>query len=248
MGISIITASDGTNLALNGASIFFRIAAESVALRRRFVVAISGGSTPRSMHRMLCKEPHLSTLPWSETHIFWVDERCVAVDDPANNYGAAKADFLNCLPIPETQVHPMPIALSPEMGAAAYQEELIRFFQPAGCEIPIFDLIFLGIGTDGHTASLFPGQSALSEKERLVVPVRGGEPYVDRLTMTLRLLNNAREIVFMVSGKGKSTILKAIQEGPSGRFPAQMVQPIHGNLTWLLDQEAGSKLNVHRSK
>jgi 6-phosphogluconolactonase len=242
--MSIISESDGISLARTGAALFSRIAAESVELRGRFVVAISGGSTPIPMHRTLCEEPHLSTIPWTRTHIFWVDERCVPVNDRASNYGAARADFLGSVPIPETQAHPMPMDLSPDEGAAAYQKELVRFFQPQPSEIPVFDLIFLGIGTDGHTASLFPGQNALTEKERLVVSVRGGDPDVDRLTMTLLLLNNAREIVFLVSGKGKAAILKAILEGPPDKFPAQRIQPAHGNLTWLVERKASSMLQL----
>lgn len=239
--MTIITASDPADLAHRGAAIFYRIAAESVELRGRFAVALSGGSTPRPMHRLLCKEPHLSTIPWDRTHLFWVDERCVPVNDPANNYGAARADFVDNIPIPDNQVHPMPVDLPPGAGATAYQEELVRFFQSQPSEIPVFDLICLGIGTDGHTASLFPGESALNEGKRLVAPVRGGDPYVDRLTMTLPLISNALEIVFLVSGKGKAPILGSILEGPPAHYPAQMIRPVHGRLTWLLDREAASQ-------
>ncbi len=242
--MSIITESEGISLARKGAAIFSRIAAESVELRGRFVVAISGGSTPRPMHRTLCEEPHLSTIPWTRTHIFWVDERCVPVDDPVSNYGAARGDFLECVPIPETQAHPMPVDLSPDEGAAAYQKELVCFFQPKDMEIPVFDLIFLGIGTDGHTASLFPGQNVLNERERLIVSIKGGMPHVGRLTMTFPLINSSREVVFLVSGQDKAMILKALLEGPPGRFPAQMIQPVLGHLTWLLDREAASQLNA----
>jgi 6-phosphogluconolactonase len=243
MGMTTITESNAADLARKGAAIFSRIAVESVALRGRFVVAISGGSTPRPMHRILCEEPHLSMIPWNRTHICWVDERCVPVNDPANNYGAARADFIDKIPIPGKQIHPMPVDLPPEKGALAYQRELVRFFQIKTSEIPVFDLICLGIGTDGHTASLFPGQNAVSETDRLIVSVKGGDPHVSRLTVTFPLINSAREIVFLVSGKGKAPILKAMFEGPPGRYPAQMIHPAHGNLTWLLDREAASQLS-----
>ncbi|MFO7598548.1 MAG: 6-phosphogluconolactonase [Candidatus Desulfacyla sp.] len=239
--MTIITESDPSALTQRGAAIFSQLAQTSVALRGRFAVALSGGSTPRPMHRMLCEEPYFSTIPWSRTHIFWVDERCVPADDLASNYGTARADLLDRVPVLPDQVHPMPMDLSPDEAAAAYQEELVRFFQSPPSEIPVFDLIILGIGTDGHTASLFPGQSALREQERLVVPVRGGDPLVDRLTMTLPLLNNAGEIVFLVSGKKKAPILKSIIEGPPVQYPAQMIRPVHGRLTWLLDREAASQ-------
>ena len=244
MGMTLITEPDPPNLAHKGAAIFTQVAAESVALRGRFVVAISGGSTPRPLHRLLGEEPYMSEIPWNSTHIFWVDERCVSAEDPASNYGAARADFLQSVHIPDKQVHPMPADLAPEEGAAAYQRELGRFFQAKISEIPVFDLICLGIGTDGHTASLFPAQSALKEKERLIISVTGGDPHVTRLTMTFPLLNNAREIVFLVSGKDKAPILKAILEGPPDRFPAQMIQPLDGSLTWLLDQGAASLLSL----
>jgi 6-phosphogluconolactonase len=239
--MTLVIEPDPAAAAQKGAAIFSRIASQSVALRGEFAVALSGGSTPRPMHRMLCEEPYLSAIPWARTNLFWVDERCVPVNHPASNYGAATIDFLGCVPIPETQVHPMPVHLPPEEGAAAYQEELVRWFKSQAHEVPVFDLICLGIGTDGHTASLFAGQKALGEKERLVVPVRGGDPQVDRLTMTFSLINNAREIVFLVSGKEKGVTLKAIIEGPPDRFPAQMVRPLRGNLTWLMDREAASQ-------
>ncbi|MCF8144342.1 MAG: 6-phosphogluconolactonase [Deltaproteobacteria bacterium] len=239
--MKIMIASDPADLARKGAAIVSQTAQMSVALRGRFMVALSGGSTPRPMHRLLCEAPHLNEIPWDRTHIFWVDERCVPADDPASNYGAARADLLDRVPVLPHQVHPMPMNLSPEEAAATCQEELVRFFQSPPSEIPVFDLIILGIGTDGHTASLFPGDNALREQERLVVPVRGGDPDVDRLTMTLPLLNNALEIVFLVSGKRKAPILKSILEGPPGKYPAQMIQPIHGNLTWLLDREAAPR-------
>ena len=242
--MTVFIEPDLATLAKKGAAIFSRIASESVVVRGAFAVALSGGSTPRPMHRMLCEEPYLSEIPWARTNLFWVDERCVPVHHPASNYGAATVDFLRSVPIPETQVHPMPVHLSPEQGAAAYQEEIVRWFWSHSQKFPVFDLIFLGIGTDGHTASLFPGQNALSEKERLVVPVSGGNPHVDRLTMTFSLINTAREVVFLVSGREKGEILKSIIQGPPDRFPAQMVRPLRGNLIWLMDREAASQLDA----
>lgn len=207
------------------------------------MVALSGGSTPRPMHRLLGEEPYLSEIPWDATHIFWVDERSVPTNDPASNYGAARADFLNCVPIPKNQVHPMPADLQPKEGAMAYEKELVEFFQTGASDIPALDLICLGIGNDGHTASLFPGHRALDERKRLIIPVRGGKPAVDRLTMTLPLINNARNIVFVVSGKEKAMILKAILDGSPTRFPAQMVLPVAGQLTYLLDKDAASMIH-----
>jgi len=238
--MALIIETDSVRLAHRGAFLLKQISKENVSLRGRFVVALSGGTTPRAMHRLFCEEPHRSEIPWNRTHIFWVDERRVPVSDPASNYGTARRDFLDRVPIPLNQVHPMPASLRPEEGAVVYEKEILRFFQMEPREIPMFDLVCLGIGSDGHTASLFPGNAALGEKERLVAPVRGGYPDVGRLTMTFPLLNHAREIIFLVSGNRKAAILKEVLEGPAGRFPAQMVQPVHGNLTWLLDLESAS--------
>jgi 6-phosphogluconolactonase len=239
----IIIEPNAAGLASRGAEIFSKAAKKSVGTRGRFSVAISGGSTPRNMHRLLGEEPFLSDIPWDNIEIFWVDERCVPENDPANNFGTAKKDFLARVPIPEAQVHPMPGEGSPEKGAFNYQQELLTFFKTGAGEFPVFDLVFLGVGTDGHTASLFQGQSSLKEKERLVVPVKGGNPNVSRLTMTYPLLNRAERIVFMVSGSEKAPILKAVLEDTKSRLPACMITPLTGELTWLSDQEAASLLS-----
>ena len=239
---TIIIESNAANLARKGAEIFTQAAKESVGLRRRFAVAISGGSTPRYMHGIMAEKPYLSDIPWEKTHIFWVDERCVPENDPASNFGLASKDFLDQVPIPQDQIHPMPVEASREKGTGIYQSALIDFFHLQKGESPVFDLIFLGTGKDGHTASLFPGQKALDEMERLVVYVKGGDFYVSRLTMTFPVLNHAKRIIFMVSGKNKADIVKTILEFPKARLPAQRIQPLNGTLTWLLDSESASML------
>lgn len=231
------------DLARRGAGIFSQVANKSFEKRGRFIVAISGGSTPRGMHRMLGEEPFRSNIPWENTDIFWVDERCVPENDPASNYGAAKKDFLDRVPVPKAQIHPMPGEGSPENGALHYQRELLKVFQAGAGELPVFDLIFLGLGTDGHTASLFPGQSSLKEKKRLVVSVKGGNPNVSRLTMTFPVLNRAGHIVFLVSGRDKASILKTVLKSEKAGFPAQRIHPLSERLTWLLDREAASLLS-----
>jgi 6-phosphogluconolactonase len=243
----IIIESDAEGLARKGAEAFSRAAKESVGLRERFAVAISGGSTPRYMHQILAKEPYLSDIPWEKTHVFWVDERCVPGNDPASNFGLARKDFLDQVPIPPNQIHSIAVEVSPEEGAGLYQNELIDFFHLQKGESPVFDLIFLGTGKDGHTASLFPGQKALDEMERLVIPVKGGDPFVSRLTMTFNVLNHAKRILFMVSGKNKADIVKTILEFPEARLPAQRIQCTNGTLTWLLDRESASMLSKELS-
>jgi 6-phosphogluconolactonase len=239
----IIIEPNTAQMAKKGAEIFFQAAKKSVETRGRFVVAISGGSTPRNMHRLLGEEPFLSDIQWDKTDIFWVDERCVPADDSHSNFGTARKDFLDRLPIPEAQVHPMPGEVYPEKGAFNYQQELLTFFKTGEGELPVFDLIFLGLGTDGHTASLFPGQGSLDEKERLVVPVKGGHPDLSRLTMTYPVLNSGRQIVFIVSGSKKAGVVKTVLEGKQSRFPAQGIKPMSGKLIFLIDREAASLLS-----
>ncbi len=235
------------DLARTAADIFSMRANECVARKGQFFVAISGGTTPRLFHRMLVQEPYVSEIPWDKMHIFWVDERCVPENDAASNYGASKKDFLNRAPISKTQVYPMPGSLSPEDGARKYQKVLMEFFNLKYGQFPTFDLIFLGTGKDGHTASLFPGQKALDERERLVISVKGGDPYVSRLTMTFPVLNHAKRIIFMVSGKNKADIVKTILEFHKAKLPAQRIQPLNGTLTWLLDSESASMLSKEHS-
>jgi len=226
-----------------GADIFKMASHDCVKQKGHFVVAVSGGSTPRPMHRLLTEEPYYSEIPWDKTDIFWVDERCVPENDPASNFGAAKIDLINKIPIPADQIHPMPGDLSPEKGALTYEREMKDYFQLTEGEYPVFDLIYLGLGNDGHTASLFPGHQALDETKRLVVTVKGGDPHVSRLTLTFPVINHAKQIVFMVSGKGKSPVLKTIFENSKDLLPAQRVRPCQGKMTWLLDKEAASMLS-----
>ncbi len=239
----VIIEENATELALTGAERFLGDAKASTSQRGHFSVAVSGGSTPRTMHRNLAREPFCSQIPWNETHIFYVDERCVPIDDPASNFGDLKRDLIEQAPLPIENIHPMPGETTLVDGARAYERELKAFFQQ-NAGFPVFDLIFLGIGKDGHTASLFPGQAALEEKEQWIVSVKGGNPDVHRLTMTLPVINHARHVVFLVSGEGKAGILKEIFEESSMPLPAQRINPVKGQLTWLLDRAAASRLPV----
>jgi len=236
----IIIRDNPAQMARAAADIFTKAAKEAVSKGVRFTVAVSGGSTPRAMHGLLETEPFRSEIPWNSTYIFWVDERCVPINDPASNYGAAGKDLLDRVPIPTEQSYPMPVDSPPEEGAMEYQKTLIDFFQLQDGEFPVFDLIFLGIGRDGHTASLFPGQEALDEDERLVVAVKGGNPDVSRITMTFPVLNNAGHVVILVSGRSKAEVLRSIFEDSRAYLPAHGVRPINGRLTWLLDSEVAS--------
>ena len=238
----VIIKDDPMKLSEAGATLFAKRAREAVHHKGFFTVALSGGSTPRRMHRRLAEKPFLSEIPWNKTHIFWVDERSVPENDPSSNYGAARKDFIDRLPISKTHVHPMPVHMPLETGAFCYQKEILDFFGTGPDEIPIFDLILLGIGADGHTASLFPGQTALYERKHLILAVKGGTPHVNRLTMTYPILNQAGEVVFLASGTGKAGIIQGLLEKKQRDLPALGIQPRSGKLTWLLDRDAAALL------
>jgi len=229
-------------LASWAADFFAEKARECVNSQGRFLVALSGGSTPRPVHGLLALEPYRSQIPWGETHIFWVDERCVPETSQASNFGVAKGDFLDHVPVPPSQIHPMPGGVPPEKGVRQYQRELKGFFGSDANGFPVFDLIFLGMGEDGHTASLFPGQEALDERQKWVVAVKGGNPNVSRLTMTLPVLNQGKHIVFLVSGLGKAQVIRTLFEDKTGLLPAERIQPLSGELTYLLDRKAASSI------
>ena len=238
---TIIIKDTPLQAAAAAADIFARTARECVADKGFFTVAVSGGSTPRPMHRMLAKEPYRWEVPWNKTHIFWVDERLVPENDPQSNYGAAKKDILDRVDVPREQIHPMFDGDFSGEWALKYQKKIIDFFQLKERQYPIFDLIFLGLGTDGHTASLFPGQEALSKNDRIIIAVRGSNPCVHRITMTFSALNCAAHIVFLASGNEKAAVVNSILKGRVG-LPASKIQPKNGILTWILDKDAASLL------
>jgi 6-phosphogluconolactonase len=234
----IVIASDPRELAARAVERFVAAARESVEQRGRFFVAISGGETPRELYRRLGDPAAASSVPWAETHVFWVDERCVPADDPRSNFGAAWRDLLARVPVPKANVHPVDGKSPPEDGAANYELELVRSFHLRKNQFPVFDLVVLGMGKDGHTASLFPGSSALSEERRRVVAVHGGVPAVDRITLTRPVLNRARRILFLVTGREKSETVQAVLSGADNALPAATIRPVHGECLWLLDREA----------
>ncbi|MGB2689297.1 MAG: 6-phosphogluconolactonase, partial [Desulfobacterales bacterium] len=163
-------------------------------------------------------------------------------DHPDSNFGTARKDLLEKIPIPFDQIYPMPVTTSPEDGAGLYQMTLKTFFQGIGSDDPVFDLIILGIGKDGHTASLFPEQPFAYPAQSWVISVKGGNPKVFRLTFTYLVLNSARHILFLVSGKDKAPIVQTLLEDNTVDLPAKNIRPLKGTLTWLLDQDAASLL------
>jgi len=222
---------------------FIRQADAAVQSSGRFTVALAGGSTPRGLFNLLAKN---QALPWDKIYIFFGDERHVPPDDPESNYRMARESLLSKVPIPAENVFRIP-AENPDAAQAAqsYEESLRKFFAlPAG-SFPRFDLILLGMGPDGHTASLFPNGTALQEKSRWVVSDWVEKFKTDRITLTLSVLNDAREILFMVSGSDKAATLKEVLEGtqPAEKFPSKLIQPADGKAIWLVDGEAAGALS-----
>ena len=238
----VIVTAGIDRLAVEGAELFQRTAVASVARAGFFTVAVSGGSTPRPMHRLLAGYPYRSGVPWQFTHLFWVDERLVPVTDPDSNFGSAARDFLNRLMIPADNIHPMQSRQPPAAAAGDYEQELRGHFSRIGSVEPVFDLIVLGVGQDGHTASIFPGDRSAVETTRWVTAVKGGTPFVERLTLTLPVLNQARCIVYLISGSKKAVVVRSLLTDASAQLPPQRIAPQRGEIIWLLDTEAAELL------
>jgi 6-phosphogluconolactonase len=219
------------------------VANEAVAARGRFTIALSGGSTPKNLFNLLATNAR-STLPWDRTYFFWSDERHVGPTDPDSNYRMANEAMLSKIPIPPANVFRIE-AENPDAAAAAqaYEKNIRKFFQ-MDSGLPQFDLILLGMGPDGHTASLFPETGALQEKSKLVLANWVEKLKTHRLTFTLPLINAAREVAFLVSGVDKAGVLKAVLEenAPGEQYPSKLVNPANGKLIWFLDRAAASGL------
>ena len=223
------------------AELFADEALKAVEARGRFAVALAGGSTPCRTYELLANEPFRSQVPWRQTHIFWGDERCVPADDPRNNALMARRLLLGQVPIPCEQVHPMICDSSPREAAVEYEALLRGFFAAGG---PRFDLVLLGLGENGHTASLFPGTLVLEEQQRWVADVYRPAEGLHRLTLTAAAINSAALVVFLVSGHGKASVLRQVlQESQDPRsIPARLIKPVDGGLLWLVDRDAASLL------
>ncbi len=223
-------------------ALFAEIAGEAVAARGRFVAALSGGSTPNRMFELLGRSPLCESVDWPQAEIFWGDERCVPENDPRNNARAARSRLLDRVPISEDQVHPIRCSGAAHQAAADYENLIRRTF---GSTPPRFDLILLGLGEDAHTASLFPRRPALLQTRRWVqeVPAEDtGQP--GRVSFTPALINQAAQVIFVVSGKSKAGAVYEVNAGPRDpdRLPAQSIRPVDGQMLWLLDRAAAAKL------
>lgn len=234
---------DSNTLSHEAAQYVVRLVTEAIANHGRFTIALSGGSTPKALYSLLGNEPYRSQIDWALVEIFWSDERCVPPDSSDSNYQLAQEVLLSKIPIAANQVHRMPADKADrDVASQEYTQEMQRVFGTEG--IPSFDLLQLGMGPEGHTASLFPHQASLHEQQRLVMPVNVPKPPPPRLTFTPPLLNAARHVLFLVTGSEKADALHAVLEGSyqPEEYPAQIVRPPHGEVTWMLDTAAAGKL------
>lgn len=243
----VVILPDAAALADQAARRVVALATTAVAQRERFAVALAGGATPAGLYRLLAQAPFCNQIDWQRTLVFFGDERCVPPDHAWSNYRMARDALLDAAPLPPANIFRVAGELAPEAAAAAYAATLRRVFTLRGATRPCFDLILLGLGDDGHTASLFPGMPALDEQRRLVVvsPVPGdARPVIPRITFTYPVLNAARHVLFLVAGAAKATAVAAALTGPEPAepVPARRVQPRAGQLTWLLDQAAAGEL------
>ncbi len=238
---------DADHLAEKAAARIARAAAESIRHRGRFTLVLAGGSTPRKTYALLAQGEGEANIDWSRTFLFFGDERHVPPDDPRSNFRMAHESLLAIAPITNDQVLPIGTDLATaEQCSDQYSSALIKFFgMPAGT-MPIFDLILLGLGDDGHTASLFPGAAALGVNDRIATWSPPGvlPPPVDRITLTYPALNAARQAMFLVAGANKAEALRDIVEGnaTTQQRPAAGIRPERGRLTWLVDQAAAGLL------
>jgi 6-phosphogluconolactonase len=233
----IIICRDIAELSRQSAERFSQLVNQSVQGSGRFTVALSGGSTPKHLYSLLGSPDYKERIPWNNVHLFWGDERCVPPDHPESNFGMVRESLLSKIKIPAENIHRMAGEREPQAAAAEYEKHLQEFFGLESGALPRFDLILLGIGEDGHTASLFPGSDALNETRRLVIA-----PFVEklnsyRLTLTLPVLNSGAEVWFLVTGASKADAVKKVLRG-SADLPAAKVQPVNGRLVWFITQDA----------
>jgi 6-phosphogluconolactonase len=240
---------DAEQLARAAAALFVTLAAESIKERGRFRVALSGGNTPRRVYEMLASNGFKRRIDWDRVDFFWGDERYVSADDRDSNYRMTAEALLRQVPVPAANIHRVPTEISPPGGAAsAYEKDIQKCFGDSS-SVPQFDLIYLGLGTNGHTASLFPSSPALKESSRLVVADFVDELKMWRITMSSTLLNHGRTVAFLVEGRQKAEVLRDVLLGTPNpnRLPAQLIAP-EGKLLWMVDEAVAALLSPAEKK
>lgn len=240
----IIVESNAEDLAIRAAALFYEALLTSD--KPAFSVALSGGSTPKRMFGKLAAAPLKDDVPWRQVHLFWGDERCVPPDDKDSNYGMTRQTLLDHIDIPDSNIHRIIGENESAAEARRYAAVLKSQLPMTVAGIPVFDLLFLGLGSDGHTASVFPDSDALDNTSDICLVASHPESGQQRVSLSLPVINNARMVIFLVSGKSKQERIAEILGDREGhqRYPAARVQPTHGRLVWLLDQDAAEKLPV----
>ncbi len=244
MAREILIVDDELQLATAAADLVAEAMRTAVDMKAVFRVALAGGSTPRSLHEVLAGNPRYKSLPWAQTDVFWGDERAVPPDHPDSNYRMAVETLLSKVPIDPARVYRMPAEdPDPQQAAARYEQTIRTVSGLVDRTLPRFDLILLGMGADGHTASLFPSSPALDERDRLVVAAWSDAHRTWRITLTLPVLNAAAQVTFMVSGESKAAaVAAALAPSSDAPPPAGLVQPLAGRTIWILDRAAARYL------
>jgi 6-phosphogluconolactonase len=236
----IISCRDAAALSERAAEEFVRLARQAIQSAGRFTVALSGGSTPKALYTLLAAPGFAQRISWDRVHLFWGDERCVPPDHPESNYRMVRECLLAHIQIPAENVHRMAGEKKPQIAELEYEVELQRHFELQGGALPRFDLVLLGLGEDGHTASLFPGSEVLNDIDHLVAIEYVEKLHSQRLTLTLPVLNEGAEVVFLVAGASKAAIVNDLLGGKANttNYPAARVQPRDGKLTWMITADA----------
>lgn len=234
---------DLQELSAAAAQLFIESAANAIAARGRFLTALSGGGTPKPLYELLAQPPYRDQIQWDKVHAFWGDERCVPMDDPGNNYFQARQALLDHVPVPAENIHRVNSELEPESAAKDYAQ-VLKDFSEAPLTFPRFDLVLLGMGDDGHTASLFPNSPVDESSPVIAVTANYQDRPARRVSLTPLVFNTARQVIFMAVGKSKAERLASILNGDyhPALLPAQRIRPKDGEVLWLVDESAAEKI------
>ncbi len=235
-------------LAQRATGLIMQLLNDALARKGRATIALSGGSTPRIIYERLGSDEFAGMMNWGDVHFFFGDERCVPPSSQESNYRMVKETLLAGGNIPERNVHRIMAELQPREAALQYEEDLRKTFDFAAGQLPSIDIVLLGLGEDGHTASLFPSSPVLHERARLAVEVFVEKKSQYRITLTLPVLDNAGTLIFLVAGRDKAEIVREVLEDNTRRYPAQLVRPVSGQLYWLIDAEAAAGLHSMEKK
>jgi 6-phosphogluconolactonase len=239
--VKVFQTIDTLNIA--AANLIIEIANKAIKERGRFLISLSGGQTPVQLYSLLTQPFFSNQIPWEKTFVFWGDERCVASSDERNNAHQAKSILLDRIDIPTSNIYPIPVSLSPSQAAAEYEKELKIFFGKGPMK---FDLVLLGLGENGHTASLFPGMKVIDEQAEGIREVYLKDEKMHRVTMTAPLINQAHNVLFLVTGGEKAMVLEKVltTSYQPDEYPAQLIKPVNGELYWFIDQASASLINI----